>query len=267
MRNKLHYDWHWVWETGNGDIGNQGVHEMDLCRWFLGNKDLPERVMSIGGRFGYDDDATTPNTLMAYYDYKPVPFIFEVRGLPSRAKKEGDPGNPPMDAFGKLIRIGMWVQGENGYFAAGEGGGSIYDKAGKRIKQFTQNWKTGSHQQNFITAVKSRRPQDNKCDAEVAHLSAALCHLGNIPYRVGKEMLAGEITEQIKSNSQASEAFERMKDHLAKNEVDLAKTKIVYGPSLQFDSKTERFTGELSAEANKYVSREYRAPFVVPETV
>src|SRR5437764_6365081 len=125
MRKNLHYDWHWVWPTGNGDIGNQGVHEMDLCRWFVGNTTLPDSVMSIGGRFGYDDDATTPNTLITYYDYKPIPFIFEVRGLPSRALRADEPKDRiiGMDAFGKLIRVGIWVQCENGYFAAGEGGG------------------------------------------------------------------------------------------------------------------------------------------------
>src|SRR6185436_192424 len=122
--------------------------------------------------------------------------IFEVRGLFSRPLKQGQP-KPPMDAFGRLIRVGIWVQGDNGHFAAGEGGGWLYDKDGKQAKQFTQNG-ADDHQKNFITAVKSRNPADNRCNAEVAHLSAALCHLGNIPYRVGKEMLAGEITEQIK---------------------------------------------------------------------
>jgi hypothetical protein len=82
MRKNLHYEWHWVWPTGNGDIGNQGVHEMDLCRWVLGQNVLPPQVMSFGGRFGYVDDGETPNTQIVFYDYKPVPIIFEVRGLP-----------------------------------------------------------------------------------------------------------------------------------------------------------------------------------------
>ncbi len=80
MRKRLHYDWHWVWPTGNGDLGNQGVHEMDLCRWALGQDSLPKRAMSIGGRFGYDDDGTTANTQIAVFDYEPAPLIFEVRG-------------------------------------------------------------------------------------------------------------------------------------------------------------------------------------------
>ena len=72
-RKQLHYDWHWFWATGNGDIGNQGVHEMDICRWMLGEEKLPPRVFSIGGRFGYDDDGETPNTQIAFLDYPTRP--------------------------------------------------------------------------------------------------------------------------------------------------------------------------------------------------
>src|SRR5512133_347297 len=82
MRKKLHYDWHWVWPTGNGDLGNQGIHQMDLGRWFLGENALSPRVWSLGGRLGYVDDGTTPNTQIVFHDYKKAPLIFEVRGLP-----------------------------------------------------------------------------------------------------------------------------------------------------------------------------------------
>jgi predicted dehydrogenase len=263
-RQKLHYDWHWVWPTGNGDIGNQGVHEMDLCRWFVGNNALPESVFSIGGRFVVDDDATTPNTLITYYDYKPVPFIFEVRGLPT---KGGDPKKAPMDAFGKMIRVGMWIQCENGYFAAGEGGGAAYDKDGKKIRDFKQQLGKFGHQETFAKAVRSRDPKDNPCDAEVAHLSSALCHLGNVSYRTGKEQTAAEISSHIKSNDQMSEAFARMSDHLEKNTFDLKTGKIMHGAHLTIDPKTERATGEHADAANKLIRPTYRKPFEVPETV
>jgi predicted dehydrogenase len=267
MRKKLHYDWHWVWPTGNGDIGNQGVHEMDMCRWFLGNAELPPMVMSIGGRFGYDDDATTPNTLISYYDYKPVPFIFEVRGLPRKA------GEGAMDAFGRLVRIGIWVQCENGHYAATESGGTAYDKDGKKIegKAWVQQARDGDHQSTFIKACKSRRDEDNPCNAEVAHLSAALCHLGNVSYRCGKETPADDVTQAVKANDQAAEAFERMKEHLVNNKVDLQTTPVILGPALAMDPKSERFTGEFADRANKYVNRDgdggYRKPYVVPESV
>jgi predicted dehydrogenase len=265
MRKKLHYDWHWVWPTGNGDIGNQGVHEMDMCRWFLGNNELPPMVMSIGGRFGYDDDATTPNTMISYYDFKPTPMIFEVRGLPRKA------GENAMDAFGRLIRIGIWVQCEDGYYAVGESGGAAYDKEGKKIKTFVQQSKEGDHQSTFIKACKSRVNEDNPCDALTAHYSAALCHLGNISYRCGKATPAGDVTDAVKANAQASEAFERMKEHLVNNKVDLATTQINLGPALNMDSNAEKFTGEFADQANKFTNRDwcggYRKPYVVPETV
>ena len=82
MREQLHYDWHWDWNTGNGDIGNMGIHYTDGSRWGLGQNTLPAHVMSLGGRFGYEDDGQTPNTQIIFLDYKPAPIIFEVRGLP-----------------------------------------------------------------------------------------------------------------------------------------------------------------------------------------
>jgi predicted dehydrogenase len=268
MRHKLHYDWHWVWPTGNGDIGNQGVHEMDLCRWFIGNQTLPDAVMSVGGRFGYEDDATTPNTLISYYDFKPMPFIFEVRGLPRSAPKDAGDGKtwPPMDAFGKLIRVGVWIECENGHFAAGEGGGFAYDKDDKKIKEFKQNGPQ-DHLKNFVHACRTRKPEDNRCDAKVAHLSAALCHLGNISYRAGQEVPMEQVEAQVKANNQLGESVERMKDHLAKNEVDFKTTKITLGAPLTIDPKAQRFVGEHADAGNKYLKRDYRKPYEIPENV
>jgi len=262
MRKNLHYDWHWVWPTGCGDIGNQGVHEMDQCRWALGQQTQPQHCFSFGGRFGYDDDATTPNTLVAVYDYQPAPLIFEVRGLP-RKKGEG-----VMDVFKPGdVRIGVVIYCEGGFYAAGENGGWIYDNDGKRIEQVTTKGQP-EHQANFIKAVRSRKPEDQKAPAIEAHYSASLCHLGNIPYRVGKGMKQGEIADAVKSNKIAAEALERTKAHLAANGVDLDKDLMTLGPTLTFDPKTEKFTGPMSDEANKLVKRDpYRAPYVVPDQV
>ena len=89
----VHYDWHWFWNYGGGDITNQGIHQMDVARWFLGEPGLPSTVMSFGGRFGYRDDAETPNTLISVFGYAKAPLIFEVRGLPMKA------GMRAMDKF------------------------------------------------------------------------------------------------------------------------------------------------------------------------
>ena len=107
MRKNLHYDWHWVWPTGNGDLGNQGIHQMDLARWVLGETALSPRILSVGGRLGYVDDGTTPNTFIVFHDYPTAPLIFEVRGLPSGA------GSKKMDKY-RGVSIGVVVDCEGG---------------------------------------------------------------------------------------------------------------------------------------------------------
>src|SRR3989449_5594545 len=108
MRKRLHYDWHWVWPTGNGDLGNQGIHQMDIARWFLGVNELSPRVFSVGGRLGYMDDGETPNTQIVYHDYPKAPLIFEVRGLPERT------GAKNMDKY-KGGSVAVIIECEGGY--------------------------------------------------------------------------------------------------------------------------------------------------------
>ena len=259
MRKRLHYDWHWVWNTGNGDLGNQGIHEMDLARWALGQKGLAPRVISIGGRLGYDDDGQTPNTLISFFDYKPAPLIFEVRGLP---RKQGESA---MDHY-RGTRIGIVVECENGYFVGGGGGGWVYDNNDKKVKQF-KGGGGGEHHANFIKAVRSRKVSDLNADIEKGHISSALCHMGNISYRLGQKASAAEIMERVKGNKKMTECFDRFQEHLAANGVDLKKTPAVIGPSLAMDTNSERFVGEFSDWANMLVKRNYREPFVIPEKV
>jgi predicted dehydrogenase len=259
MRQRLHYDWHWVWNTGNGDIGNQGVHEMDEARWGLGQKGLPARVISIGGRFGYVDDAETANTQIVFLDYKPAPLIFEVRGLP---RKKDDKA---MDNY-RTVRIGVVVQCEKGYFAAGEGGGWVYDNDGNRIQQFAGSG-GGGHYRNFLDAVRSRKSSDLNADILEGHMSAALCHMGNISYRLGKKMSVDEIKNTIGANTELMDSFDRMVEHLKANEIDLEKEQITMGPMLTMDIEKEQFTGEHGEMANLLIKRNYREPFVVPDEV
>lgn len=259
-RKQLHYKWHWVWNTGNGDLGNQGIHEMDLARWALGDPPkLAPRVISIGGRLGVHDAGETANTQIVFLDYKPAPLIFEVRGLP---RKKGETG---MDNF-RGTRIGICVQCEDGYFVGGGGGGWAYDNNRERIKQFKGEG-GGSHHQNFIDAVRSRKVSDLNADIEGGHISSALCHMGNISYRLGRTMSVGDINDAIGRNAELMDSFERMVLHLVANEVNLAAEPITMGPMLTMDTDKERFVGELSTEANMLLKRNYREPFVVPENV
>jgi hypothetical protein len=136
------------------------------------------------------------------------------------------------------------------------------DKDEKVIKTFKGST---SHFANFIDAVRSRKITDLNGEILEGHLSSALCHTGNISYRLGKQRPAEQCREEIKSNKVLDEAFNRMQEHLAANQVDLTKTPPTLGVALEMDPKTERFIG--SAAADKLLTREYRTPFVVPEKV
>ena len=255
-RKKLHYDWHWTWNYGNGDLGNQGIHQMDIARWFLGEMQLSPVVWSVGGRLGYEDDGETANTQIVYHGYEKAPLIFEVRGLPA-SKDSKD-----MDKL-KGAGVGVIVECEKGYVVVPSYGSAIaYDPAGKVIKE----WKgSDDHFKNFINACRSRRIDDLHADILEGHLSSALCHTGNISYRLGQQKNPDEILEKIKGERFAAESFERMKEHLAKNDVDIAKDKLTLGPVLKFDPAAEQFIDNEAANAQ--VKPKYREPFVVPEAV
>lgn len=253
-RKKLHYDWHWTWNYGNGDLGNQGIHQMDITRWFLGEMKLSPRVWSVGGRLGYEDDGQTPNTQIVYHDYEKAPLIFEVRGLPAGK------GIKDMDKL-RGAGVGVIIECEGGYVVVPNySGGIAYDKDGKQMKEFKGS---EDHFKNFILACRSRRSEDLNADILEGHLSSGLCHTGNISYRLGKKSKPEEILEQVKGDRGAEESFGRMKEHLAKNEVDVTKDLLTVGPALKFDADKEQFIDNEAA--NALVKDKYREPFVVPE--
>ncbi|MHC4214481.1 MAG: Gfo/Idh/MocA family protein [Planctomycetota bacterium] len=263
-RRRLHYDWHWVWPTGSGDLGNQGIHQMDVCRWAIRQNKLAPSVMSIGGRFGYDDDGTTANTQIAVLAYEPAPIIFEVRGLPNKRGADG------MDYY-KTTRIGVVIECKDGYHVADASGkGWSYDKQGNRIKQFSRPG-AGDHQKNFIDAVRSHKVSDLNADILEGHLSSSLCHMANISYRLGQRTDPKVIQEQLKNQPKTLDAFRRFEDHLFNNWVDVSKDNPILGPSLEMNPETETFVGDgeysTSRWANEMLRRQYRSPYVVPEKV
>jgi predicted dehydrogenase len=250
-RKNLHYDWHWIWSTGNGDLGNQGIHQMDIARWALGVNHLSPKVFSIGGRLGYVDDGETANTQMIIHDYGEALLIFEVRGLPASVSDNN------MDKY-RTQSVGHVIECEGGYLA----GKTAFNNDGQQIKKFEGG---ENHFANFIKAVRSRKSRDLNADILEGHLSSALCHTGNISYRLGAARPPHEILEEIRSNAAAGETLDRMLQHLALNEVDVVKNQLTLGAYLEMDPSTERFTGH--PEANQFLSREYRKPFVVSEIV
>ncbi len=249
MRKRLHYDWHWVWDTGNGDLGNQGIHEMDKARWGLGKNELAKSVVSVGGRFGYIDDGQTANTQICVFDYGDCELIFEVRGLLTK---------------GLLgARIGNIWYGTDGYMVCTSYREAVaYTPKGEVIQKFSGS---EDHFANFIKAVRSRKVEDLNADILEGHLSSALCHLGNISYRLGDEQPFGQTPQAFAKDKDAGETFERMEQHLKDNKIDLATIKCRVGRKLSLEPTKEIFLGDK--DANAMLTREYRKGFEVPEKV
>jgi predicted dehydrogenase len=240
----IHYDWHWFWEFGNGDLGNQGIHEMDKARWGLKKHALPSAVYSFGGRFGYEDAGETANTQVCWFDYGDAQLIFEVRGLPTKDYRGSKVGN-------------IW-QGTNGYVVSGSYDAAVaFSPDGQELQKFKGG---ANHYANFIKAVKSRKHTDLNADIAEGHLSSALCHLGNISYRLGT---VDTTAAKKLAVAEGKEPLERMLAHLKDNKVNVDDLPLRVGRKLKLDPTTERFLGD--EEANKMLSREYRKGFEVPK--
>ena len=166
----------------------------------------------------------------------------------------------------KTINFGLVIQCENGYFAGGRGGGWAYDNDDKRVQQFIGDGGR-EHIANFIQAVRSRKVSDLKADVVEGHISAALCHMGNISYRLGRTDSVENIKKGIDDNPLLTESFDRCVQYLQQNEIDLNSESFKTGPMLTMDPEKEQFVGEYSELANMFLKRNYREPFVVPDVV
>jgi predicted dehydrogenase len=202
--NLVHYNWHWFWDFGNGELGNNGIHMIDVVRWAM-RKEFPVRVHSTGGRFGYKDQAQTPNTQNVTWVYDDGSMIVgELRGLYTTEPMQ-------WDFFGSKGHMHMQ---QNGRFSITLG----RNKQPEPESEYPENL---NHFQNFAEAVRARDRKLLHAEIEETYISTALCHLGNISYRVNRD--------------------------------------------LKFDPRRLQFVGD--DEANKLLTREYRAPYVVPENV
>ncbi|MBX7257222.1 MAG: Gfo/Idh/MocA family oxidoreductase [Candidatus Hydrogenedentes bacterium] len=181
------YNWHWFWRYGNGEIGNQGVHQMDIAVWGL-NKGLPVKVYTGGGRYTYKDQAETPNTSATVFTYADGTMMtFEVRNRFTN------------DESG--VRVGNIFYGSEGYYVQNKG---FFDKDDKPVTPEEETPKGPSAFENFINAVKSRKPEDIHGNAEQGHLSAAHCHLANISYRLGRSLVFDPATEKFVNDDEAN---------------------------------------------------------------
>lgn len=254
-RSRLHYDWHWNWLTGNGDIGNQNPHELDKARWGIGKQELPKRVISLGGRLGYVDDGETANSQVTFYDYGDAMIVSDVRGLP--VKSDVTFG---LNTKGFRSASNVWYGTEGYVVSHNYQSGAAFDYSGKPMGK----WSGGAYQAhfaNFIKGVKSRNYKDLHVDIEDGHYSSALAHLGNASLRAGQPVPGGTRPSEFTDDKHVRETLETFEQHLKENGVNFDVTKLYLGALLNIDPKTELSD---KAEANKYFKREYRKGYELP---
>jgi len=250
-RDRLQYDCSFDWNTGDGESCNQGVHEVDVARWCLGENKLPSRVISIGGRFVFNDACNVPNTQIIYYDFPNAPLLYEVHNL-RKAK-----GSAEMPAF-RGERVGVVVDCEGGSVSLYRG--IAWDKKGEQVMSFSGG---GDHFVNFIEAVRSNRREDLNAEILQGHLSTAVSHTGNISYRLGRKASKKKMRTQVRDIPIFNDMFDRLLEHLAAHEIDVNAGTVTLGPWLEIDRENECFKN--NERANRLVRGFYREPYVVPD--
>jgi predicted dehydrogenase len=212
-RNRFHYNFHWFWDYGNGDIGNQGVHQMDVARWLLGVK-YPSKVSATGGHFMFDDDQETPNTMVATFEFdeggRKRMLVFEVRHWITNSEADiltvADKMSGP--AAGTHATVGNIIYGPKGYLSTAKGFETFLGKGQERGPSATAD-DEGDNWANFIQAVRSRKQSDLNAPLEEAVPSVTLIHLANISYRLGRTLYFDSTTLSCKDDPEANRMFSR----------------------------------------------------------
>ncbi len=262
--NIVHYNWHWFWDFGNGEIGNQGVHQMDIARWAIKGPTLPVSVTSMGGRWvqsteghpPFTDQAQTPNCQLTVMDFGGPLLVFEVIGLVDGVGVDGKkyPSN-----------VGNEFYLEEGAIK----GGKFYangSNEGEPLVDVDFEMGPGDNFENFIHGMRSRKRTGLNADITEAHPSAACCHLGNISYRLGEQVSGTTRPEVLDKHEEIARSWERIQQTVkGALGYDVAKNTYQLGPMLKFDPDKERFPG--NRRANRLLTRPYREPFVVPKNV
>jgi predicted dehydrogenase len=194
MSNRFHYNWHWFWNWGTGEVGNNGIHGLDVARWGLA-ADAPLAVVSGGGKYVFDDDQEVPDTQIVTYDFPKASLVWEHRMWSKHGTEK--------------MGFGIAFYGEYGTLLVDAKSWRIEDPDG-RVKPFESEPSSGStapHIQNFLDCVKSREKPN--ADIEIGHLSTRLCHLGNIAYRVGRRLTFDGATESFPGDAEANRLLSR----------------------------------------------------------
>jgi predicted dehydrogenase len=208
-RNRFHYNWHWFWDYGNGDLGNQGIHQVDVARWGLGVK-YPTKVSAIGGHFMFDDDQETPNTIAATYEFddagKKKFMVFEVRHWISNHEA----GINETGAGKEVNTVGAIFYGSKGYMAVtDEDHATYYTFLGREQQPGPAGHDQGNNWANFIDAVRSRKHSDLNAPIEEGAISTTLVHLANISYRLGRTLHFDADSYSCVGDAEANAMFRR----------------------------------------------------------
>jgi predicted dehydrogenase len=254
-RDKLHYDWHWNWNTGNGEMGNWGVHVLDdAVNVVLRDQvPFPKRIVAAGGRVAWDDAGETPNVAFVCYDTGTTPIFFALSNLANPSRTDLD-----FDRVGS----GYIIHCEGGRYAGGRGGGTARDTKGAPIRRFKGDAGTG-HPRNFVDAVYARDRSKLNAEVQIGHQSTAWCNLADVAIRSGESYNHDRATAISTPPDSWNGVVELMERHLTKHGSDAAST-LSLSPTLEFDSRTEQFTGEHATTANSFLRRDYRQPFELP---
>lgn len=252
-RNLVHYNWHWFWETGNGDLNNQGTHQLDVAQWAIDDDQThPVKSMAIGGRFQWKDQGVTPNTMFAMAEYpNGQQVFFNVRNVKYEGYQTQVENEYYFEDGGKIVR--------NKYYAKGS------DK-GEDVKVESGQVTPGGNFGSFIAAVRANDPKMANGNAAQAHHSCVLGHLMNNSYRLGEKVPFNAKAGRFGDNKEACEHFLKLHEIMRKG-VGIPEDGDSYtvGPMLTFDPKTERFVGERSDAANALLKDPNRKGFEIPD--
>jgi len=253
--NYVHYNWHWFWKTGNGDLNNQGTHQLDIAGWAIDKDQLhPVRAMAIGGRFQWNDQGETPNTMFGIAEYpNGQQVFFNVR-------------NVNYDGYVRQVKDefyfedGSWIDGDSMM---------LYPKGsdkGEKVKVELGDITPGGNWRSFIEACRAGDPSMANGDVHAAHNGCVVGHLMNNSYRLGKKVPFNLKAGQFGDNKDAYEHFAKLHEVMSKG-VGIPEDGAEYtvGPWLTFDPETELFTGDNAAEANVLVKDTNRPGFEVPD--
>lgn len=258
FRKSLHYDWHWDWNTGSGEMGNWGVHVLDDVRnnVFRDKVTLPKKICGGGGRIVWDDAGESPNVHFVYFDTGQIPVVIGLSNLPEKAGSKKAAPHPGPNS-------GYVVYCEGGRYEGQRGKGEAFDRDGKKIKEFKGNRGDVLHQKNFVDAVRNRDRSTLNAEVEVGNHSTGWCNLANIAFQAG-----GKFNAEQASGLDIAEwktLVAETETHTKAHGIELASDQIRLSPVLELDVDSERFVGDNAEIANKFIKREYREAYAVPE--